>query len=56
MNAEKNRPIFENPMNVMLPMAVLLVRVDAEYGSLEWVLISTALTIIPLALSLVLLH
>ncbi len=37
-------------------MAKVPVRVDAEYGSLEWVLISTALTIIPLSLTLVLLH
>ncbi|MES0339491.1 MAG: hypothetical protein ABUK16_01715 [Anaerolineales bacterium] len=50
------KPIFENSMNMMLPMAVVPVRVDAEYGSLEWVLISTALTIIPLALTFFLLH
>ena len=56
MNADKNQPIFENPMNLMLPMAVVPVRVDTEYGSLEWVLISTALTIIPLALTFFLLH
>jgi len=50
------RPIFANPMNLMLPMAVVPARVDAVYGSQERILISTALTIIPLALFSYLLH
>ncbi len=56
MNAEKNQPIFEDPMNMMLPMAKVPVRLDAVCAFPGWAFISTALTIIPLALTLVLLH
>jgi len=53
---KRYRPIFANPMNLMLPTAVVPGRVDAVFGSQERVLISTALTIIPLALYFYLLH
>jgi len=50
------RPIFANPMNLMLPMAVVPVRVNAVRVSSGWIFISTVLTLIPLALTFVLLH
>ncbi len=50
------RPIFENPMNLMLPIAVVPGKLDAVCVSSGWVLISTAVSIIHLDLTLFLLH
>ena len=56
MNAEKNWIFFENPMNLMLPIAADPIKVDAVCVAPWWALISTALMIIHLALISFLLH
>ena len=47
---------FENPMNLMLPIAVVPEKVDVVCVSQGWVLISIALAIIHLVLISFLLH
>jgi hypothetical protein len=50
------RPIFENLMKFMLPIAVVPGKLDAVCVSPGWVLISTAVTIIHLDLTPFKLH
>ncbi|MCK5316846.1 MAG: cation transporter, partial [Anaerolineales bacterium] len=46
---QKIRPILENPLNLMLPLAVVAVIMDAMDASPVWVLITSAVAMIPVA-------
>ena len=46
---QKIRPIFENPLNLMLPLAVVAVILNTMDVSPMWVLITSALAMIPVA-------
>lgn len=46
---QKIRPILENPLNLMLPLAVVAVILNAIDASPVWILITSALAMIPVA-------
>ncbi len=46
---QKIRPILENPLNLMLPLAVVAVILNAIGASPVWILITSALARIPVA-------
>ena len=46
---QKIRPILENPLNLILPLAVVAVILDAMDASPVWVLITSAVAMIPVA-------